>query len=73
MKRDFKFIEDIPNDFVEIIHSLLRIDVHATNFLTLTPYDGLEGGTPCNNVAIISGARSTSHREMFHTPLHIPI
>ena len=41
MKRDFKFIEDTPNDFVEIIHSLRRIDVHATNFLTLTPYDGL--------------------------------
>ena len=30
-----------PNDFVEIIHDLRRIDVHATNFLTLTPYDGL--------------------------------
>ena len=39
MKRDFKFIEDIPNDFVEIIHDLRRIDVQATNFLMLTPYD----------------------------------
>jgi uncharacterized protein YjbI with pentapeptide repeats len=34
-------LEDIPNDFVEIIHSLRRIDVQATNFWILTPYDGL--------------------------------
>ena len=32
-------LEDIPNDFVEIIHSLRRIDVQATNFWRFTPYD----------------------------------
>ena len=39
--RSLDELEDIPNDFVEIIHSLRRIDVQATNFWRLTPYDGL--------------------------------
>ena len=39
--RSLDELEDIPNDFVEIIHSLRRIDVQATNFWILTPYDGL--------------------------------
>jgi len=30
-----------PNDFVEIIHDLRRIDVQTTKFWRLTPYDGI--------------------------------